>query len=643
MKSTVNDPTYRVVLAGNPNAGKSTIFNALTGSKQHTGNWAGKTVDTATGYYCYNEKKYSITDLPGIYGTDPDSPDERSACEEIEKNRYDCLCIVADASALRKSLVLILQLTEKTGNTVICLNLWDEAKKRGLMIDTEKMSAMIGAPVVPTTARSGKGLARLKRTISETVSGKNKKDCTAQNDPEKIAELHRETFGSSDNIKASAYNDKEYKAFLYNNRSNTIYESCVRQIDSPYRKKEKAADRIFTSSKTGIPCMLLLIALIFYITIIGANYPSGLLGDIFAYGEKALINVAAYCGISPVLRGLFIDGVYKTIANVISVMLPPMAIFFPLFALLEEVGYLPRAAFNLDGIYRRCGGCGRQGITMLMGFGCNACGVSGCRIIANKKQRNIAILTNNFAPCNGRFPTLIAMTGIFFTGAFPQFLSTAISTGLLMIIIITGIIMSMLVSFILSLLLPGEKEDTGFMELPHYRKPRILKTIVDSLKEKTLSSAARAVTVAAPAGALIWILANVNIGDKTLLSFITQFLDPAGKKMGLDGAILTGFILGLPANEIVLPIILMIYLGSGTMTETGSLVQLHDILTANGWTVRNAVCMIIFTLMHFPCSTACLTIKKETGSLKLTALAFLIPTICGIICCIAANILISIF
>lgn len=654
-----NTKEYTVLLAGNPNVGKSTVFNALTGMKQHTGNWAGKTVSSAEGFYKYENVKFRIIDLPGTYSLDAVSPDEKAALDTINSVKFDCVVIVTDATCIERNLNLVLQILQITDKAVVCVNLADEAEKRHIDIDYDELSLQLGVPVVRTAARKKLGLKELMEKICSVSSKKTKTYTIIRKYDEKTEQAikiiaDRLTGGTASQKRMTAIHmlakntDDNSKSIIDNisksrvNQCEEIYRLCVRH-NSTYRMRDRKIDRILTSKIFGIPIMILLFTVIFYITIIGANYPSEWLGTFFSFIGEKTAHFADKINAPLWLKGLLIDGVYTTLSNVISVMLPPMAIFFPLFTILEDLGYLPRVAFNLDSVFCKAGTNGKQGLTMMMGFGCNACGVTGCRIIEGESERKIAVLTNNFSPCNGRFPTLIAIISMFFVGIFPIGIRSAASAAILVGIILVSIIISLLVSHILSkTILKGT--DSGFlMELPPYRVPQIGKTIVRSLLDRTVFVLGRAVVVAIPAGAVIWLLANINIGSHTIIAYITDFLDPAAKVMGLDGAILTGFILGFPANEIVLPITLMIYLSNGTMTDYGSLAQLHDILINNGWTIKTAVCTLIFTLMHFPCSTTCLTIKKETGSIKMTLLSVMIPTICGIICCIIANLLLGIF
>ena len=395
------------------------------------------------------------------------------------------------------------------------------------------------------------------------------------------------------------------------------------------KSRDEAADRILTGRFTGYPVMLVFLAFIFWLTISGANYPSELLSELFGRMQRGLDCILSAAGCPKQINELLVDGVFKTLSWVVAVMLPPMAIFFPLFTLLEDLGYLPRIAYNLDTPFERCSACGKQGLTMCMGFGCNAAAVTGCRIIDSKREQLLAVITNSFVPCNGRFPAMIAIISVFFVASGSSVVSALILTA----VIVTGISVTLIVTKLLSITILKGVPSSFTLELPPYRKPQIKKVIVRSVFDRTVFVLRRAIIAAAPAGAVIYLVSNIYIHDISLLNHITGFLDPFAQLMGLDGVILTAFILGLPANEIVIPIIIMTYTNQGILSEVSGIDQLSQVLAANGWDFTTAICFILFSLMHWPCATTIMTIKKETGSLKWTLVSVAVPAITGIITC----------
>ena len=587
-----------IALAGNPNVGKSTIFNSLTGLNQHTGNWPGKTVTTASGTFTYKDTEFTVIDLPGAYSLCSDSPDEKAAADYIASGEADIILIIADASCLERNLLLVRDILCVSDNIVLCVNLMDEAEKKGIRVDIKRLSDILGIPVTASSARSGEGIPELLQMLYDYTP------CLSI---------------------TSGLPDTSY-----------IYSQCVNLRSSEPHITDRKIDRIVTSKLLGFPIMIMMLIIIFWLTMSGANYPSAALSSLFAWtGEK--IRYFLNCiSLSPAIVSLIMDGIYTTLTWVISVMLPPMAIFFPLFTILEDSGYLPRIAFNLDNAFKSCGAHGKQALTMCMGFGCNACGVTGCRIIESPRERLIAVLTNCFVPCNGRFPALITLILIFLAPAFGAF-SSVMAGVILTFFIISGIIVTLLVSRILSKTLLKGIPSSCVLELPPYRRPQFRSIIIRSLLDRTLFVLGRAVVVAAPAGAIIWLTANIEAGDTSILNHMTAFLEPFGRAIGVDGVIITAFILGFPANEIVIPVMLMCYMSTGTLTDYTSLSQLHETLSGCGWTIQTAFCVLTLCMFHFPCGTTCLTIKKETGSLRWTALAFIIPTVTGICLCFLLN------
>ena len=422
-------------------------------------------------------------------------------------------------------------------------------------------------------------------------------------------------------------------ASVFIRKAEFLCRGAVVFENQTYDKKDRLLDRLFTSKATGFPIMFLILLGVFWLTITGANYPSEMLSSGLFWLEDRISDLFLSAGMPVVLNDLLVHGVYRVLAWVISVMLPPMAIFFPLFTLLEDFGYLPRVAFNLDRCFKRCAACGKQALTMCMGFGCNAAGIIGCRIIDSPRERLIAMITNNFVPCNGRFPTMIAIITMFFVGSAAGAFSSVLSATILAGVIVLGVLMTLLISKILSATVLKGVPSSFTLELPPYRKPQIGKVIVRSIFDRTLFVLGRAIAVAAPAGLIIWLMANISVGDATLLAHCSGFLDPFARVIGMDGVILLAFILGFPANEIVVPIIIMAYMAEGSLLDISDLSVLRDLLVSHGWTWITAVSTMLFSLMHWPCSTTCLTIKEETQSVKWTIASFLVPTVTGIVVC----------
>ncbi|RMH59864.1 MAG: ferrous iron transport protein B [Candidatus Hydrogenedentota bacterium] len=716
----MNDWDYVIALAGNPNTGKSTVFNRLTGLRQHTGNWPGKTVTRAEGGFEVRGARYKLVDLPGTYSLFPISTDEEVARDFILFGNPDVVLIVLDATRLERNLNLCLQILEITERAVVCLNLMDEADRRGLRIDVRRLSKDLGVPVVPTVARYGKGSSEVVRAVCEVAEGSYR--CH----PHRKTVLPAEVREARDEVAASvrrAYPDlknagwvalrllegdatvedgfrrgllgsspvvgdgeggRDEESFgtntergerreaisealetagrlrwrfreslrdrivesLYTEAARIADRCVIREGAAMRRDPDLVLDRILTHPVWGFPVMLGLLAIVLWLTIAGANVPSEMISRFLIGKIYPLLKAgASSLGLPRFLVGLLIDGGYLATAWVVSVMLPPMAIFFPLFTLLEDFGYLPRVAFNLDPLFRRAGAHGKQALTMSMGFGCNAAGVVATRIIDSPRERLIAIITNNFSICNGRWPMQILMASIFVGAVAPPVLAGAVSALAVLTVAVTGVILSLLVSWVLSRTVLKGEASVFSLELPPYRPPRILQTLYTSLIDRTIIVLGRAVLFAFPAGLVIWLIGNLSFGGAPLAVSLSRLLDPLGTLMGLNGVVLLAFIVAIPANEIIIPTILMLTVmvgglsgvgaGPGVMFEANSISETARILEAGGWTLLTGINLMIFSLLHNPCSTTIFTIWKETRRVGWTLLATFLPVGMGFLACVA--------
>jgi ferrous iron transport protein B len=698
---------YLVALAGNPNVGKTTVFNALTGLRQHTGNWPGKTVARAEGAFAHNGKRVKVVDLPGTYSLQAGSTDEEIARDFIVFGRPDVTVVVVDATRLERNLNLVLQILEITDRVVVCLNLVDEARRHGIAVDPARLERALGVPVIPTVARRGDGIDALLDVVARVAAGERRTvpyrlDQHAPevergvgelvpaiqraypgvanarwvalrllNGDEAVAEAVRDgdlgllTEGDTGRAAAdpaaidavletasrlrwglgSDFHDAVMER-LYAAAAEIAAAAQVQGLKRAGAALDRKLDELVTSRWLGFPIMLAMLAAVFWITIEGSNVPSHLLAVVLVETlHPWLVGAGTALGLPWWLNGFLFDGVYLATAWVVSVMLPPMAIFFPLFTLLEDFGYLPRVAFNMDALFRRAGAHGKQALTMCMGFGCNAAGVVSTRVIDSPRERLIAIITNNFSLCNGRWPTQILIATIFIGALAPAHLAGLVSAAAVVGIALLGVAFMFLASWGLSHTVLRGEATTFSLELPPYRPPRILQTLYTSIIDRTLIVLGRAVMFAVPAGAVIWLISNVDLAGASLAEHMMTLLDPVGLLIGLNGVILLAYVVAIPANEIVIPTILMLTVvaagltdvgaGTGVMFELDSASAMGEILVAGGWTLLTGVCLMLFSLLHNPCSTTLYTIYRETGSARWTAVSALLPLAMGVGVCFA--------
>ena len=697
---------YLVALAGNPNVGKSTVFNALTGLRQHTGNWPGKTVVRAEGAFAHEGSRVKVVDLPGTYSLQAGSADEEVARDFILFGRPDVTVVVVDATRLERNLNLVLQILEITDRVVVYVNLIDEARRHGIGVDAVKLERELGVPVVAGIARQGVGVDELLAAAHAVATGARTTSPRRlqSHAPEveraisALAPLVEEAYPAVPNVrwvalrllnadeavreavesgelgqlvptpsaveeKAPPFADRlrvleaatglrwELPGDFHDKITERLYAAAesiadaarIRGIKKVGFEFDRKLDGLLTSRLFGFPLMLLILAIVFWLTIEGANVPSAMLASLLIdKGHAWLGDLAAALSMPWWLGGFLIDGVYLATAWVVAVMLPPMAIFFPLFTLLEDFGYLPRVAFNLDGLFRRAGAHGKQALTMSMGFGCNAAGVVSTRVIDSPRERLIAIITNNFSLCNGRWPTQILIASIFIGALAPGPLGGLVSASAVVSVALLGIVFMFLSSWLLSRTVLRGEASSFSLELPPYRPPQILQTLYTSMIDRTLIVLWRAIVFAAPAGAVIWLIANVSVGDASIAEHAVQWLNPFGLLLGMNGVILVAYVVAIPANEIVIPTVLMLTVltgglaggaGTGVMFELDSVAATGDLLRASGWTLLTAVSLMLFSLLHNPCSTTIYTIYKETRSAKWTTVSALMPLVMGFTVC----------
>lgn len=682
------DASALFVLAGGPNVGKSTVFNALTGLHQHTGNWTGKTVSTAVGRIHTASGDILLADTPGTYSLRARSEEERVARDFICFGDHDGVIVVCDALCLKRNLSLVLQILEFTPRVSVCVNLLDEAEKKNVHYDLEALSKALGVPVCGCSAKSKRGLdALVERTkayfsvpqapkeprvryaapleeavtcLTETLEALSAFEapparfaavrllcgdeemlhaleeytaCVFSSEPavQEMLQKQREKLSEQGFADSESIADAVSTSFVQT--AEALGQSVCLSEGNVYSRTDRRLDRLLMG-RFSYPLLLAFLGFIFWLTVEGANVPSAFLSKHLLGFEPVLYSFLRACGLPVLLCDMLACGAYRVTAWVVSVMLPPMAIFFPLFTLLEDMGFLPRFAFDLDKCFHRCRACGKQALTMCMGFGCNAAGVVGCRIIDSPRERLVAMLTNSFVPCNGRFPLFVTLLSLFFFAGSPwRGLGTAaFLTGFILL----GVAATFLASYLLTgTLLVGEVS-AFTLELPPYRMPQVGKVLVRSFLDRTLFVLGRAVLSAAPAGVLIWLLGYVTVGDVTLLGHLTALFDPFARVFGMDGVIFVAFLLALPANEIVLPVMVMAYMQSGGIYAMGDS-ALFSVLHAHGWTPVTAVCVLLFSLMHFPCATTLLTIRRESGRVWWMVVAALLPTAFGLAACFVVH------
>lgn len=653
-----------ILLCGNPNVGKSSIYNILTKSHEHTGNWTGKTVEVTSKQI--KNTKYKLIDLPGIYSLSSLSDEEIITRNTLYFTCYEKIIYVCDACNLEKNLNLLLQISEINKNIILCLNMVDELNNKQIEIDIEYLKEILGIEIVQCSAREKDGIKELFNSLEKHSVFRYKFNYNYTIEKHisfiidhveepyknrfvavKILEKDIDFIETIEKLNNDTILNDDIKKYIMSINSEEIADSIAVSINDrskdicslvQIKNNEKTMsklDKIFSNKIYTIPLMLVMIFAIFLITIVLANYPSELLSKLFIYFENILFKLSNILCIPKIIYEPLIFGVFRVVSFIVSVMFPPLVIFFFLFTYAEESGILPRIAFNLDKVCSKANCHGKQSLTICSGFGCNACAIVGSRIIDSKRDKLLAILTNSFIPCNGRFPMIIAIISMFFVTSNNKILVALYLT----LFVLFAISISLLTSFVLSKTILKGYPGFFVLELPDYKKVKLSKIIKTSFVYKSLSILKKAVLISLPAGLIIYVLTKININNISLLVYISTFLNPFAKLLGLDGTILTSFILGIPANEIVMPLMIMGYVNESSVSLISNYFTIKNILIDNNWTIVTAMSTILFSIMHFPCATTLSTIKSEVG-FKWMIYSFMIPLLTGIMFLLILNIFI---